>query len=90
MSTDRHPIAQCIASAGYGTETYDPETGECTYSYYAGVDVVESNAAYWTQYESRCNEALHRDFDLPATFENYRLTAWDDGSRTYELVKAAP
>jgi len=25
-------IAECIADAGYGTDSYDPETSECTRS----------------------------------------------------------
>ena len=88
MSTDRQPIAQCVASAGYFTSAYDPDDGYCVYEAYADIDRVESNAEYWARYEPSGSTALHRDFSLPDTFDRYRLTEWSDGTRTYELVNA--
>ena len=72
-------IAECIATAGYGTDSYDPETSECTHACYASIDKVISNEKYWSQYESM-SETLNNDFGMGFNFEKYHLYVYEDGT----------
>ena len=79
-------IAQCVASTGYGTDYYDPETHDCFQSGYASVDHVILNPEYWSQYE-RMSSALSCDFDLPMGFDDFVLMVDDQGKRSFREPK---
>ena len=80
---DETIIAECIASTGYGTDSYDSESGECTHAAYANVDKVILNEAFWNNYESILSASLWSDFRLPWGFDSYRLTVTADGTKTF-------
>jgi hypothetical protein len=82
-------IAECIADAGYGTDSYDPETSECTHSSYASIHEVISNPEYWKQYEEMLSEPLNRDFALGFNFDRFRLRVYRDGRREAEKIPPA-
>lgn len=82
---DKKLIAECVATAGYGTDTYTEEDG-CSYECYASVARVISNAAYWAQYESCMSDSLNHDFGLGFNFNTYRLRVYDDGTRQAEKL----
>lgn len=77
-------IAECIAQAGYGTSSYDPETHECEHECYASIVEVISNKEYWDQYENMLSEPLNNDFGLGFNFSYYKLIVYSDGSREAE------
>lgn len=76
-------IAQCIATAGYCTSSYDPETHEC----YASVDRVILNEEYWKPYDDAMSNALNSDFGLGFNFDTYELIVFEDGSRHSKKVR---
>jgi hypothetical protein len=76
-------IAQCIATAGYGTTSYDPETSECSHECYACVDTVILNKEYWAQYDNM-SSVLNDEFDLGFNFNRYRLSVFADGTKKAE------
>lgn len=80
MNDDRKIIAQCIATAGYGTCDFDPATGDTDHECYADIDRVLVNDEYWKQYEGHGENALNRDFDLGFNFHRWLLTVYDDGT----------
>lgn len=71
-------IAECIATAGYGTNYYDPETYECQHECYASVDKVIKNEKYWSVYDSGMSTPLNNDFNLGFNFNKYRLIVYSD------------
>ena len=85
--TDSPVIAECIVEAGYGTESYDPDSGECYHQSYASMVEVVSNPAYWKQYEEAMSTPLNHDFGLGFNFLTYRLRVYADGTREAEKVE---
>lgn len=79
-------LAQCVAEAGYGTGSYDIETGECTHESYATVVEVRCNAAYWRQY-GESSIALSDEFELWASNDTFLLTVYRDGTKTAEPIE---
>jgi len=79
-------IAECIATAGYGTDTYDPETYECHHACYACVDDVILNEEYWKQYDPYGSNKLNDDFDLGFNFDKWHLIVYEDGTTKKEEV----
>jgi len=79
-------LAICIAEAGYGTSSYDPETYECFHECYAGVIEVILNKEYWDQYDGCMSTKLNHDFGLGFSFNKYEITVYKDGAHSVREI----
>ena len=74
-------LAQCYATAGYGTSEYNSETHECTHDCYASVDKILINKNYWKKkYGTSMSKKLNKDFGLGYNFKTFKITVFEDGT----------
>jgi hypothetical protein len=87
----KKPLAICKVSAGYGTDSYNPDTHERTHAMYCHITEIVLNEDYWYVMFNCGGFADSEDeiaayFDLPWAFGSYIVTAYADGSRDYKEI----